>query len=173
MRNLKKLLALVVACVMVFGVVASAAVVNFPDVASNAKYAEAVKVLSGLNVINGDDKGNFNPDQNVTRAEMAKILCTLIGAGTQGQVDSGFADVTAAHWASGYVKHAKGLGIIAGYNDVEFGPEDNVTYEQAIKLIVAALGYTYMAEDKGGYPSGYMMVAADLKITNKVTIITT
>jgi len=170
MRNLKKLLALVVACVMVFGVVASAAVVNFPDVASNAKYAEAVKVLSALNIINGDDKGNFNPDQNVTRAEMAKILCTMIGAGTQGQVDSGFADVTAAHWASGYVKHAKGLGIIAGYNDAEFGPEDNVTYEQAIKLIVAALGYTYMADDKGGYPAGYMMVAADLKITDKVVI---
>ncbi len=170
MRNLKKLLALVVACVMVFGVVASAAVMQFPDVASNAKYAEAVKVLSALNVINGDDKGNFNPDQNVTRAEMAKILCALISKGSYGQTASGFADVPAEHWASGYVKYAKGLGIIAGYDAYTFGPEDNVTYEQAIKLIVAALGYTYVAEDKGGYPSGYMMVAGDLKITDKVVI---
>ncbi|MBQ4160431.1 MAG: S-layer homology domain-containing protein [Clostridia bacterium] len=170
MRNLKKLLALVVACVMVFGVVASAAIVNFPDVASNAKYAEAVKVLSALNIINGDDKGNFNPDQNVTRAEMAKILCAMISKAEFGKTASGFEDVTADHWASGYVKYAKGLNIINGYNDKEFGPEDNVTYEQAIKLIVAALGYTYMAEDQGGYPSGYMMVAADLKLTNKVTI---
>lgn len=170
MRNLKKLLALAIACVMVFGVVASAAVMQFPDVASTAKYAEAVKVLSALNVINGDDKGNFNPDQNVTRAEMAKILCALIGKSTAGQVATKFDDVTAAHWASGYVAYAAGLNIINGYSDTAFGPEDNVTYEQAIKLIVAALGYTYMAEDQGGYPSGYMMVAADLKITNKVTI---
>lgn len=170
MKNLKKLLALVVACVMVFGVVASAAVMQFPDVASTAKYAEAVKVLSALNIINGDDKGNFNPDQNVTRAEMAKILCALIAKSTAGQVATKFDDVTADHWASGYVAYAAGLNIINGYSDTAFGPEDNVTYEQAIKLIVAALGYTYMAEDQGGYPAGYMMVAADLKITNKVTI---
>ncbi len=171
MRNLKKLLALVVACVMVFGVVASAAVMQFPDVPSTAKYAEAVKVLSALNIINGDDKGNFNPDQNVTRAEMAKILCAMISKSASfGQTATKFDDVTAAHWASGYVKYAQGLNIINGYNDTEFGPEDNVTYEQAIKLIVAALGYTYMAEDQGGYPSGYMMVAADLKITDKVSI---
>ncbi len=170
MKNLKKLLALVVACVMVFGVVASAAVMQFPDVASTAKYAEAVKVLSALNIINGDDKGNFNPDQNVTRAEMAKILCALIAKSTAGQVATKFDDVTADHWASGYVAYAAGLGIINGYSDTAFGPEDNVTYEQAIKLIVAALGYTYMAEDQGGYPAGYMMVAADLKLTNKVTI---
>lgn len=171
MKNLKKLLALVVACVMVFGMVASAAVVDFPDVAVTAKYAEAVKVLSALNVINGDDKGNFNPDANVTRAEMAKILCALLSKNaTFGQTESGFADVTAAHWASGYVKHAKGLGYINGYDAATFGPEDNVTYEQAIKLIVAALGYTLAADANGGYPAGYMMIAADKNITKNVVI---
>lgn len=171
MKNLKKLLALVVACVMVFGMVASAAVVDFPDVAVTAKYAEAVKVLSALNIINGDDKGNFNPDQNVTRAEMAKILCAMMSKNSSfGQAESGFADVTAAHWASGYVKYAKGLGYINGYDATTFGPEDNVTYEQAIKLIVAALGRTYEADENGGYPAGYMMVAADNKITDKVAI---
>ncbi len=171
MKNLKKLLALVVACVMVFGMVASAAVIDFPDVAVTAKYAEAVKVLSALNIINGDETGNFNPDKNVTRAEMAKILCAMMSKNASfGQTDSGFADVTAAHWASGYVKHAKGLGYINGYDAATFGPEDNVTYEQAIKLIVAALGYTLAADANGGYPAGYMMIAADKNITKNVVI---
>lgn len=171
MKNLKKLLAVVLACTMVFGVVSFAAIdTGYSDVAADAKYAEAVKVLSSLGIVHGDDKGLFNPAEGITRAETAVILCSLYGAGEIGQTATVFADVPASHWGSGYINYANQLGFIAGYGDGNFGPEDKVTYEQFIKMVVCALGYEKVAKDNGGYPSGYMMVAADKELTKKVTI---
>lgn len=164
MKNLKKVLALVVAFVMVFGTVAMAGSV-YPDVADDANYAEAVKTLSALNIIKGDENGNFNPDATITRAEMAKILCTMVGTGDLAATASSFKDVAADHWASGYIAYAKGLGYIDGYDAETFGPEDPVTYEQVVKLVMAALGYTYKANENGGYPTGYLYVAADAEVT--------
>ena len=166
MKNLKKVLALVLACVMVFGTVAVAGSV-YPDVADDAIYAESVKTLSALGIIKGDENGNFNPDATVTRAEMAKILCTMLGTGEIAQANTIFSDVPSSHWASGYVNYAQQYGAIAGYGDGTFGPEDPVTYEQVIKLIMAALGYTTKAEENGGYPTGYLYVAADAEVTER------
>ncbi len=166
MKNLKKVLALVLACVMVFGTVAMAGSV-YPDVADDAIYAESVKALSALGIIKGDENGNFNPDATITRAEMAKILCTMLGTGDIAPANTIFSDVPSSHWASGYVNYAQQYGCIAGYGDGTFGPEDPVTYEQVIKLIMAALGYTPMAEENGGYPTGYLYVAADMEVTER------
>lgn len=168
MKNLKKVLALVLACAMVFGTVAMAGSV-YPDVADDANYAEAVKTLSALEIIKGDDQGNFNPDATITRAEMAKILCTMIGSGDLATTATKFADVADNHWASGYIAYAQQLGYIDGYDATTFGPEDPVTYEQVLKLIMAALGYTYKAEQNGGYPTGYLYVAADREVTKGAT----
>lgn len=165
MKNLKKVLALVLACAMVFGMVATATSTGYPDVADDATYAEAVKTLSALKIIQGDENGNFNPDATITRAEMAKILCTMVNSGELSETATKFADVADNHWASGYINYAQQLGYIDGYDAVTFGPEDPVTYEQVIKLIVAALGYTYVAQENGGYPTGYLYVAADKEIT--------
>jgi len=131
---------------------------------------EATTVLYNLGVICGDENGAFNPEDEITRAEFAKILCTAYGTGDIAPVATKFADVASTHWAAGYINRANELGFIHGYGDGNFGPEDSLTYEQAIKLIVAALGYTYMADDNGGYPAGYMMVASDNDITKNVDI---
>ena len=163
MKNLKKVLALVLACVMVFGTVAMAGSV-YPDVADDANYAEAVKTLSALGIIKGDDQGKFNPDATITRAEMAKILCTMIGSGDLAATATKFSDVADNHWASGYIAYAQQLGYIDGYDATTFGPEDPVTYEQVLKLVMAALGYTYKAQQNGGYPTGYTYVAADREV---------
>lgn len=165
MKNLKKVLALVLACVMVFGTVAMAAGTGYPDVAEDAAYAEAVKTLSALNIIKGDENGNFNPDATITRAEMAKILCTMVASGDLATTSTTFDDVADSHWASGYINYAQQLGYIEGYDAKTFGPEDPVTYEQVLKLVMAALGYTYKANENGGYPTGYLYVAADAEVT--------
>ena len=169
MKNLKKVLALVLACVMVFGTVTMAAGTGYPDVAEDAAYAEAVKTLSALNIIKGDENGNFNPDATITRAEMAKILCTMLNTGDLATTGTIFADVPAAHWASGYIAYAQQLGYIDGYGDGNFGPEDPVTYNQVLKLVMATLGYTYMANEYGGYPTGYLYVAANAEVTKGAT----
>ena len=169
MRNLKKVLALVIAFSMMLSVVAFA---GYPDVPADADYADAVSLLSALNIIKGDDLGNFNPDNTITRAEFAAVVCRALGlenSATGAAGATSFVDVAADHWASGYINLATQNGIINGYGDGNFGPEDKVTYEQAVKMLVCALGFEPMAAQKGGYPTGYLVVANAYKITAGVT----
>lgn len=172
MKNLKKVLAFVLSFALVFGMVVTAAVTRFPDVPEDATYAEAVEVLSALGIIVGDENGNFNPDSPITRAEMSKLLYAMVSTGSVGQAATSFNDVPAEHWASGYIQGAKQLGFIDGYDAYTFGPEDDVTYEQVLKLVLCAMGYRPAAEINGGYPTGYLMVAADIGLNKGVTNIT-
>ncbi len=168
MRNLKKVLALVIAFSMMLSVVAFA---GYNDVDAKADYAGAVELLSALDIIKGDDKGNFNPDNTITRAEMAAIVCRAKGlenAANGAKGATAFVDVAADHWAAGYVNIASQNGIINGYGDGRFGPEDTVSFEQAVKMIVCALGFEPMAAQKGGWPTGYLVVANTYKITEGV-----
>ena len=155
MRNLKKVLALVVAVAMIasMGLVASAA--SYSDVAANAKYADAVNLLSNLGVINGYEDGTFRPDNTVTRAEAAAMLVRVLGLAEDVEMgETNFTDVAADNWASGYVNVAEANGIVNGMGDGTFNPNGEVTYGQIVKMIVCALGYEPMAEAKGGYLGG-------------------
>ncbi len=171
MKNLKKVLALVTMFTMLLSVAVSAGAL-YPDVDDNASYAEAVETLNALGIMIGDDQGNFNPEKGITRAETAAIIARIRALGEAASAAGGtiFADVPADHWAAGYVNLAQQSGIINGYGDGNFGPEDAVKYEQVIKMIVAALGRTPEAEKKGGYPSGYMIIAAQENITKGVSV---
>lgn len=164
MKNLKKVFALLVVFTMVLSTVAFAS--PYDDVKDDADYAEAVTTLSSLGLFKGDDQGNFNPDKGITRAEFAAVVVRTMGMGDPGTTTTSFIDVPATHWGSGYIQAATQMGILAGYGDGNFGPDDQVTYEQAIKMIVAALGYTPEANQRGGYPTGYMMIAAREGITS-------
>ncbi len=160
MKNLKKVLALVVVFSMMLGTVAFAS--SFPDVADDASYKNAIETLAALNFFVGDENGNFNPDSTITRAEFATIVCRLLGIENAAAGTADFADVPADHWASGYISMAAQYGVIVGYGDGNFGPEDPVKYEEAVKMLVCALGYQPMADTKGGYPTGYLVTASQI-----------
>ena len=167
MTNLKKTIAVVLAFAMIFsmGIMSTFA---YSDVEANTTVGEAVGILSNLNILNGFEDGTFKPDDTVTRAQMAAIICRTLGYESQAQSSAGttiFDDVAADHWAAGYINVAQSLGIINGYGNGNFGPEDQVTYEQAVKMIVCALGYDLVAQAKGGYPTGYLSVASSEGIT--------
>ncbi len=167
MRNLKKTLAVVLAFAMILsmGLTSMAA---YSDVEAGTKVSEAVGILSNLNILTGFEDGTFKPDETVTRAQMAAIICRTLGYEDQAQSSMGttvFNDVAADHWASGYINVAQAQQIINGYGDGNYGPEDQVTYEQAVKMIVSALGYDLAAQSKGGYPTGYLAIASAEGIT--------
>ena len=179
MKNLKKVISTLIAlAISASSMVAFAA--NYPDVPETASYAQAVEELSALNVIGGYEDGTFLPDKNVTRAEITKMIITALGSATlnaanaaAGQ-DTKFADVPGSHWASGYVataaaSAASNNGFIDGYSDTEFGPEDNVTFAQATKMLVSALGYKTYAENNGGWPNGYLNYGYTLEIADGVS----
>ena len=172
MRNLKKVISSVAALAIVASS-ASAFAVSFPDVETSASYAGAVQALSGLGVINGDDNGLFNPDNQVTRAEFTKMAVESLGEGdaATSQTTSQFTDAanTTVHWAAGYIAQGVSDKFINGYDDTTFGPDDQVTYAQACKMLVAAIGYSTYAENQGGWPSGYVAQASTLGITKGVS----
>ena len=158
MKNLKKVFALVVAFSMMLS--CAVAFAAYPDVTEDTQYASAIATLSALGIVGGDDQGNFNPESTITRAEFTKIVCeiqAMSGEGNKGA--TAFTDVAADHWASGYINFATSMGIVNGMGDGTFVPEGPVTYEQAIKMLVVALGYDPMAKTMGGYPTGYLAVA--------------
>ncbi|MBQ7900769.1 MAG: S-layer homology domain-containing protein, partial [Clostridia bacterium] len=169
MKNLKKVLALVVALTMVFTTVAFA---SYPDVDASADYAGAVELLSALEILQGDDNGNFNPDNTITRAEFSAVVCRALGFegsanGAKGA--TAFTDVAADHWASGYINIASQQGIVNGRGNGIFDPEGNVTFTEAVKMLVVALGYEPMAAQRGGWPTGYLTVANSTKLTAGVS----
>lgn len=159
MLNLKKVIALVCAFAMMLTTVAFGA--TYTDVAEDSAYYEAVETLNKLDIVTGYEDGTFKPEDGVTRAEMAALIARIQGYGetAKGSANTGFTDVPASHWASGYIANAAGMGIINGYGDGTFGPEDPVLYEQAVKMVMATLGYTPFAEKNGGYPTGYLAAA--------------
>lgn len=168
MKNLKKVLALVVALTMVLGTVSFA----FTDVDSDSDVYTAVQTLSSLNILNGYEDGTFGAEKDITRAEFAAVVCRALGMESSAKGAAGatqFTDVAADHWASGYINLAAGQGIVNGYGDGKFGPEDNVTYEQAVKMLVVALGFEPMAAQKGGYPTGYLVIANQYGMTKGVS----
>jgi len=161
MKNIKKVISVVLAVAMIFSMGFTA--FAYKDVAEGTKVEEAVGILSNLGIFTGFEDGTFRPNDTVTRAQMAAIICRTLGYEEQAQASAGstvFNDVRANNWASGYINVAQSLQIVNGYGNGKFGPNDPVTYEQAIKMIVVALGYELDAQAKGGWSTGYLAVAA-------------
>ena len=162
MRNLKKIIALVAVFAMLVSTVAFAG--TFSDVADTDNYAKAIELLNDLGIVTGDDEDgdgvmDFRPEDTITRAEVTAIIARIQGMDVAAQTATEFEDVPSSHWASGYVAQAASQGIVNGYGDGKFGPEDNVTYEQMIKMLMETLGYRPFATDNGGYPTGYVTAA--------------
>ncbi len=171
---MKKLLALVLALTLALGTFTFVAAA--PEDVVGEDCENAVARLGALDILAGYPDGTFRPEQPVTRAEFAKIIVSAMGVGEAAQYAAGatkFADVPADHWATGFINVAVDVGIINGYPDGTFLPENQVTFAEAIKMIVAALGYTPKAEAMGGYPGGYLAVAAEEEITDGVSVIST
>lgn len=172
-KNLKKVISAVAALALsASSFVAMAA--NYPDVDASASYKQAVDELSALKVIEGYEDGTFQPDKLVNRAEFSKMVITALGSSPLAQAeaaagrDTDFADVKGDHWAAGYVTAAVSQSIINGMGDGTFAPDANITYAQAMKMLVCAAGYEQWSVDKGGWPDGYMFWGNQLKIGNGV-----
>lgn len=143
----------------------------FPDVPETAYYAEAVTFVGEIGFMVGDETGNFNPNDAVTRAEMATILCNMVGE-TENLPKNGFifADVPENHWANPYVIKAAELGLVSGYGDGRYGPSDILTYEQGLTMVISTMGLGELAANYGGYPDGFIYIANDYGYNNNMSV---
>ncbi|MBR2916483.1 MAG: S-layer homology domain-containing protein [Clostridia bacterium] len=167
MKNLKRLIALVAVFALALTTIASAA--SFTDVADDSAYFKAVEQLHKIGIIDGYTDGTFGPEKTVTRSEMAKLIAAMQGyaESASGKAVTKFSDVPSTHWASGYIAAATGVAI-DGRPDGTFAPEEEVKYEDAVKMIMATLGYTVVANANGGYPMGYVSAAIKEGVTEDV-----
>ena len=162
MRNLKKVIALVAVFAMLISTVAFAQA--FKDVAPEDAYSEAIETLSKLSILTGDDQDGdgqmeFRPNDTITRAEISTIVSRIQGFGDPTKQATSFTDVPADNWASGYIAQAAGQGIVQGYGDGTFGPENPVLYEEIVTMLMRTLGWEWYAKENGGYPTGYLAAA--------------
>ncbi len=156
----KKLLSVLLSLVLVLSLAPTVAhAMSFPDVPEDSDYAKAIEYISELKIMVGDSQGNFNPDKIVNRAEMATVICRMLNKTENLTTSNVFDDVPINHWANTYIGHAAALGIVGGYGNGKFGPSDTVTYEQAVTMVIRAIGKGDKAITYGGYPNGYLQAA--------------
>ena len=141
MKNLKKILALVLAFACAFTMFASAA---FTDQADIKVKSDVVDTLVSLGIVEGFEDGSFQPNATVTRAQMAKMIYVLrtgkSDASAYNDDKTSFTDI-GSHWARGYIKYCQSLGIIAGKSNTKFVPNEKVTAQEAAKMLLVTLGY--------------------------------
>ncbi len=165
---MKKILSVLLCFVICFEGVSALAYYDYPDV--REEYIHITDLLYELEIMEGDDEGNFNPDETLTRAEAAAIMVRLLGKTDRNIVpgETGFTDVDFNHWAARYIKYAKDECIISGMGDGTFDPEGTVTYHQFVKMLVCVLGYGPVGEAHGGFAGGGYLYAGSKQITNVI-----
>ena len=180
MRNLKKILALVLALMMAISVMVFASAANFDGYedkdAIDPDYAEAVEVLTGMGIFKGYS-GGFQPKENVRRSEVAALVYRILTADVNDKQAHIWAndefddlDTDASRWAEGYIGYAAGYGYVVGNGQGQFMPEDYVTGYQLLVIMLRALGYGQMGEFTGSeWEKNVATRAADLGITDGFT----
>ena len=146
MKNLRKVLAMVLVVALAFSLVTFASAAKLTDYkdASSVKQKEAVDILSQAGVLAGAD-GSFNPTDNFTREQAAKVI-TYLMLGTKvadslQTTTSSFSDVAVSRWSAPYIQYCVTTGVLNGMGDGTFAPEGKVTGTQFAKMLLTALGY--------------------------------
>ncbi len=174
MRKTKRIVSLLITVAMMLTMVLPMTVsAAFSDVPADHHYYDAITNLSSEGILDGMGDGTFAPESPVTRAQFTKIICYALSVGNltySEEERSIFSDLAPEHWAANNIVTAYKQGIINGMGDGTFAPEAGVQYEQAVKMVVCALGYSQArAEAAGGYPGGYMSLANQAKILKGIT----
>lgn len=143
-----------------------------PDIAGT-KYEEAAELLGALGIMVGDaEDGAFRPNDSIIRSEMAKVAVYSVGLEEMAKSSNGttqFPDVPADHWATGAINTAHGQGMVVGDDVGTYRPDDPVLLQEAIAVMVRAMGYEPAAADKGGYPTGYLSVASSNQLLRGIS----
>ncbi len=168
MKNFKRILAMVLAVIMVVSVM----MVGVSADDTKATYnATAIERLNKLGIFKGSTSGNMHADDDVTREQMAlftgRVMTgktatnyweTYVNATTFEDIDDESAEFIGA------IAYAYENGVVIGKSDVRFDPKGNVSYQDSLTMVVRALGYTGLE-----YPNGYINKAIQLGLTNGIS----
>ena len=156
MKNLKKVLAMVLAFACTFSMFAGAKV--FEDVPAGSDYSEAITMLSDLGVIQGKDDGKYHPEDTITRVEACAMIARLMTGDPKASQYVGaqsFSDVQKGSWKDSAIGYCYINGIVIGVGNNKFEPDRAITDAEFVTMVVRAMGYE-TADMKQNYPFSYM-----------------
>lgn len=168
MKKLSKAMVVLLAGSMLLsGIGASAADENKAVETVSVQWQKDLEELKQYGIFEGDTNGDFKPQENITRAEMAKAMCKALGLKPDNNGEQKFSDVDMSHWAYGYINALVSAGLADG-NGGAFLPDSEAVYGEILKMFSDAMGYAPKAETLGGYPDGYAANAAQLGLTKNI-----
>ncbi|MEE0944522.1 MAG: S-layer homology domain-containing protein [Clostridia bacterium] len=128
--------------------------------------------LYNYGIMVGDENGNLRLGDTITRAESAKMICVAGNIQVEETYveEEAFPDVKKDFWGYKYICALKREGIVVGDERGLFNPENEITNEEIIKMIVCLLGYDIGAEMRGGFPAGYTFYATQLGVTKDMML---
>ena len=164
---MKKILAAVLAAVMLLGVLSVGAGASFSDI-TDPDLARRAAVLEQLGVINGVGDGRFMPEGTFTRAEFCKMTVCILGKqgeAAQYAASSIFTDVRASDWFSGYIHYCARNGIVLGVGNGGFAPTRAIYYSEAVTVLMRTLGYKD-TDFTLPWPEGYISGASSIGLSD-------
>lgn len=178
LTRLKRALCLLLALAVALPLMAQpSGAAQFQDV-TDEQVSLAADTLAALGVVSGTEEGTFSPDGHLTRAQLCKMAVEVMGMGEQAEAQAYrtiFTDM-GKHWARGYVNLAattevpeeSGIRLMLGLGDGKFGPNQEVTYQEAATLALRILGYG--VEANRAWPYSAIETAAHLGLDRDLSI---
>lgn len=144
--------------------------ISYNDLKSTHWAYGYIEKLSLQSVIAGYVDGSFRPEGTISRAEFAKMIALATDIATSTPTKSTFIDVPDAHWAMRYIEAARNHGIIGGYPDGTFKPDNKVTRAEIAKMVILAGKFeankagTPLSDISGNWAYDHIMTAKNLNI---------
>lgn len=162
MKSYKKIISTLLAAAIVAGSASLTFAKSYNDVKEDDSHSAEISILSDLGVIVGTSENEFSPDANVTREQMATLLFRLmLGRDDAGRVNTtNFTDLYEPYY-NGAISWAAAAGYIKGVSNDRFNPTGGITKQDAMTMLVRALGQSN-DNMNSGYPWSYINVAARL-----------
>lgn len=131
---------------------------------------KSVNRLMAFGIVSGKDDGQYHPEQNITRAEFAKMIVNALEIYVDIDVEKlNFTDVNTKDWSAQYIYIASSSRLIKGYEDGTFKPNENITFAQACAIALRGVGY----KDEilqGDWPTNFTLKAAELRLTDGIVM---
>lgn len=166
---LKKICSVILALCMSMGGLTALA---YEDVTTERQSA-AVELMTGFGVMKPESDTVFGNKTLVKRGEFALYVTRLIGHNivTHSVADGYFDDVDTTTLEGAAVDFFASIGIIPK-NKREYNPNDEITYSEAVRILLNCLGYDEIAAANGGFPGGYIKAATECGINKNAWLMT-
>lgn len=169
MKNTFKRFVGLILSILIFASAINVALAETEGVSYDSEAVEVMEFLKKMEIIPSDYR-DVDMATEVTRADFADSLAKIINATSYSGATPYFYDVPVSHWAYQSICSLAERGIIKGSENKIFAPEQIIKTADACKMLLTAMGYEQYAENKGGYPTGYLTVARRIDILDNVSV---